>query len=93
MRVRTVPLEAASAPGAPDLRLPRLTDARYKAVLRDIVRDVAMDDRGGRFPGPNPVSLDRGTLGRLMAEPYYVCEKTDGVRCALVCCAVDDPRR
>ena len=39
-----------------------------------------------KFPGPNPVSLDTSHFSSLAAEPYYACEKTDGVRVLLVCC-------
>ncbi len=37
------------------------------------------------FPGPMPVSIERKHLYRLKAEKYLVCEKSDGVRYALVC--------
>jgi hypothetical protein len=37
------------------------------------------------------VSLDTTHFAQLRAEPYYVCEKTDGVRHALVCCTLALP--
>lgn len=37
-----------------------------------------------RFPGPNPVSLDRGCFRALSTKAYVACEKTDGVRACMV---------
>lgn len=38
-----------------------------------------------RFPGPQPVSIERVHFSKLKNAPYMVCEKTDGVRKMLVC--------
>lgn len=39
-----------------------------------------------RFPGSNPCSLERADFPRLKQQPYFLAEKTDGVRFLLVCC-------
>jgi hypothetical protein len=38
-----------------------------------------------RFPGPQPISIERKHFPILKSKPYLVCEKNDGVRNMLVC--------
>ena len=38
-----------------------------------------------RFPGPQPISIERKHFPILKSQPYVVCEKSDGVRNMLVC--------
>ncbi|NBX48748.1 hypothetical protein EBT25_02180 [bacterium] len=38
-----------------------------------------------RFPGPQPISIERRHFAELKSRPYMVCEKNDGVRNMLVC--------
>lgn len=37
-----------------------------------------------RFPGPQPVSIERRHFPLLKKQPYVICEKTDGVRYLMV---------
>lgn len=90
--MQTQPWMAAQAGGAPPLVLHKITDPVYLTAVRGVVRDLSHDDcRNPRFPGPNPVSLDSGHFARLAGEPYYVCEKTDGVRYMMACCTMEAP--
>ena len=45
-----------------------------------------------RFPGPQPVSIERRHFIEFKKRPYYVCEKTDGVRHLLLSLEVDGKR-
>lgn len=43
------------------------------------------------FPGPQPSSIERKHL-KTLKNDYMVCDKTDGVRYAFVCCTVNDKK-
>lgn len=42
-----------------------------------------------RYPGANPISIERQHLPRLTEAPYVAAEKTDGTRYALLCGVYD----
>ena len=46
-----------------------------------------------RFPGPQPVSIEKKHIPLLTRVPYLVCEKTDGVRHFLVCFTDSEKRK
>jgi hypothetical protein len=44
------------------------------------------------FPGPQPVSIERKHFGILKRNDYVVCEKTDGIRHALLAVMYEDKK-
>jgi len=48
--------------------------------VRLFVQQVWGSTDPARFPGPQPVSIERRHFPLLKRQPYLVCEKTDGVR-------------
>lgn len=74
------------------LVLDRIVDDHVASRIVTIMRGLANDDsKATRYPGPNPISLDTSHFPQLQKEPYYICEKTDGVRYALVCTTLPPP--
>ena len=80
-------METTATVLGPKLVLHRVTDRAVLSRVHATMRDLANDGSArARYPGPNPVSLEASRLPGLSAQTYVVCEKTDGVRYALVCC-------
>ena len=90
--------EDVAVPGAPrPIRLLRVDDpAAQKRILRILGKLTYAPSKTGctatpRFPGPNPISIDRSHLPLLSQQPYWICEKTDGLRFAWLCCRIAPP--
>ena len=58
-------------------------DATEEIVHRVRELVAALSPRG-KFPGPNPCSIERANLKTLVPGTNWVCEKTDGTRTLLV---------
>jgi hypothetical protein len=57
-----------------------------RSLLIDRIRELVQDlTQGTKFPGPNPCSIERSNLRSFKSQKYWVCDKTDGIRCLFVC--------
>lgn len=65
--------------GTPLINSVLLNDIKEFIRIKCDSRDV------DRFPGPQPVSIEKKHIPILSRNSYLVCEKTDGVRHFLVC--------
>lgn len=54
-------------------------------MIKKFVFDVWGSSNIDRFPGPQPISIERRHFKYVKKNDYLVCQKTDGVRHILVC--------
>ncbi len=64
----------------------RATDEKLLETLKKIILSHwQTTDERDFFPAPQPVSLERRDLSKLIEHEYLVCAKSDGMRFLLVC--------
>lgn len=67
------------------LTLHRVLDPDYTALLR-VLSTLSGSRDARKFPGSNPCSLERADFPKLKQQPYFMAEKTNGIRFLLFCC-------
>lgn len=67
------------------LTLHRVKGPDDTALLRTL-SELSGSSDPRKFPGSNPCSLERADFPKLRQQPYYLAEKTDGIRVLLLCC-------
>jgi hypothetical protein len=67
----------------------------FEAIaLREFVNKVWGDpSESTRFPGPQPVSIERQHFPLLKKSDYLVCYKMDGIRKLFACCEIEGVKR
>lgn len=76
----------SSVPTIPGQQVPQ----PHVQALREQVR-VLLGRDSERFPGAQPISFARNHLSELQRSEYFMCEKTDGIRCLLFLSYIDTP--
>ncbi|KAG0640026.1 putative mRNA guanylyltransferase [Tuber brumale] len=74
-----MPSRPSSVPSMPGIK----ADHDLAQMLRSEIAEMLGRGRNLNFPGAQPISFARKHLDELKREDYYLCEKSDGIRCLL----------
>ena len=84
-------MPAAMASHAPPPQMPGylIPNDEAHALKAEVATLLERDNL--RFPGAQPVSFAREHVAELQRQEYFMCEKTDGLRCLLMLHWFEDP--
>ena len=68
-----------------DLILWKVSTGDLYTFVLEILHTAWKSTNLTKFPGPQPISIERHHFSHFSERPYFVCEKTDGTRHVLVC--------
>ena len=66
-----------------------VTDEGVIKFIQGAICRLAGTRRPDFFPGAQPVSLAEESVGAFLREDYFVCEKSDGIRCLMFLCHLE----
>lgn len=76
-----IPLDPNRHPDFPKIQLEKLNDTRHlRACVELCLRSHPNFDSPNRFLGTMPINFARRHLENIRTQPYWISEKTDGVR-------------
>ena len=66
----------------------QINDSNQILKIMSLLNEIYGFNHPSRFPGPQPKSMEREFFSKLK-NPYYVCEKSNGVRYIMFCTMFD----
>jgi mRNA guanylyltransferase len=62
----------------------KITDENLISILKNVILSNWENNKHDFFPAPQPVSLDRKSMTKLVENEYLVCAKSDGMRFLMI---------